>query len=98
MINSPELIEKIKNQIKNLTFEELDRAIKKVEEKERLEKQVCYQKEVEDTNSIKIEEKFFNFNTYEEKTSSIWQKIFNFNKKEKAIINENQESKILEAA
>lgn len=98
MINNPELIEKIKNQIKNLTFEELDKAIKKVEEKENMEKEVCYKKEVEYKISINIEDKFFDFNTYEKKTSNIWKKIFNFNKKEKTIINENQESKIPEAA
>lgn len=91
MINDPRIIERIKNQIKNISFEELDNAINKVEEKEN---NIQYNSNM--SISIEIKDEFFDFNTYsEKKTSQFANRFLKFDKKE----NKNhKEINILEAA
>ena len=43
MINNPEFIEQIKNQIRNLSPELLDQILNEVEEQEMIEKKINYQ-------------------------------------------------------
>lgn len=93
MINDPKLIEKIKKQIRNISFEELDNAIKNVEEREN---NIEYNLNMSTT--IEIKDEFFDFNTYsKEETSNFIKKFFSFNKKEKNNKNE-KEINIPEAA
>ena len=93
MINDPKLIERIKEQIRNISFEELDNAIKNVDEREN---NIEYNLNMSTT--IEIKDEFFDFNTYsKEETSNFIKKIFNFNKKEKNNKNE-KEINIPEAA
>lgn len=93
MINDPKLIEKIKKQIRNISFEELDNAIKNVEEREN---NIEYNLNMSTT--IEIKDEFFDFNTYsKEETSNFIKKFFKFNKKEKNNKNE-KEINIPEAA
>lgn len=85
MTNNPKIIEKIKKQIKSTTKEQLQRAIKLVDEEYENMKI-----ELKNNSMYCIEEKYKIFNIHKKKTSS----IFNIFKKSKI----KERNKELEAA